>query len=168
MDPKELGRRLKEARLAKKLTQSEVVGDFITRNMLSQIESGAATPSMRTLEYLAHKLGMPVSQLIGSPDYADATEDLIGAKRALIAGEYELAASLAGQLGVPFFDEANALLARSHLALAQQYLNAGDLLSACAHARLAAEKSQLGAYASREIRSDALLVLDEANRNRQI
>ena len=44
MDNAELGRRLKAARLAKKMTQSEVVGDFITRNMLSQIESGTATP----------------------------------------------------------------------------------------------------------------------------
>ena len=43
----ELGRRLKEARLARKMTQSEVVGDFITRNMLSQIESGSAMPSVK-------------------------------------------------------------------------------------------------------------------------
>lgn len=162
MDAKELGRRLKEARLAQKLTQSEVVGDFITRNMLSQIESGAATPSMRTLEYLAQKLGVPVSQLIESPDYSDATEDLIRAKRAFGAGEYELSLSFAGRLSIPFYDEANALLARSHLALAQQHLAAGDLFSACSHARFAAEKAQLGVYASRELRAEALLVLDEA------
>ena len=53
MDNAELGRRLKAARLAKKMTQSDVVGDFITTNMLSQIESSSATPSMKTLEYLA-------------------------------------------------------------------------------------------------------------------
>lgn len=50
MDNAELGRRLKAARLSKKMTQSDVVGTFITRNMLSQIESGSATPSMKTLE----------------------------------------------------------------------------------------------------------------------
>ena len=48
MDHAELGKRLKAARLAKKMTQSDVVGTFITRNMLSQIESGTATPSMNT------------------------------------------------------------------------------------------------------------------------
>jgi transcriptional regulator with XRE-family HTH domain len=59
-----LGKKLKEARLAKKLTQSDVVGTFITRNMLSQIESGVASPSLRTLEYLAHTLEIPIHYLI--------------------------------------------------------------------------------------------------------
>lgn len=49
MENNTLGKRIKEARLAKKMTQSEVVGDFITRNMLSQIESGSATPSVKPL-----------------------------------------------------------------------------------------------------------------------
>ena len=56
MEKNTLGKRIKEARLAKKMTQSEVVGDFITRNMLSQIESGSATPSVKTLEYLCKVL----------------------------------------------------------------------------------------------------------------
>ena len=42
MNSEELGKRIKEARLAKKMTQSELVGTFITRNMLSRIESGNA------------------------------------------------------------------------------------------------------------------------------
>ena len=57
-----LGKRIKEARLAKKMTQSEVVGDFITRNMLSQIESGSATPSVKTLEYLCKVLEIEPSR----------------------------------------------------------------------------------------------------------
>jgi transcriptional regulator with XRE-family HTH domain len=60
----ELGKRLKEARLHKKMTQSDVVGTFITRNMLSQIESGVASPSLRTLEYLANTLDLPMHYLI--------------------------------------------------------------------------------------------------------
>ena len=42
MNSEELGKRIKEARLAKKMTQSELVGTFIKRNMLSRIESGNA------------------------------------------------------------------------------------------------------------------------------
>ena len=61
MNPKLLGQRIKEARLAKKMTQTEVVGSFITRNMLSQIENGSARPSMKTLQYLSARLGKPVS-----------------------------------------------------------------------------------------------------------
>jgi len=59
-----LGKRIKEARLAKKMTQSDVVGGYITRNMLSQIESGAAFPSIRTLEYLSGVLEVPMSELM--------------------------------------------------------------------------------------------------------
>lgn len=60
----ELGRKIKEARLAKKMTQSDVAGDFITRNMLSQIESGAANPSLKTLEYLTSVLDIPIQTLL--------------------------------------------------------------------------------------------------------
>ncbi|MDR0286366.1 MAG: helix-turn-helix domain-containing protein [Clostridiales bacterium] len=61
-----LGEKIKEARLSKKLTQNEVVGDFITRNMLSKIENDSATPSVRTIEYLANKLELPVSYFMSS------------------------------------------------------------------------------------------------------
>ncbi len=164
MDAKELGRRLKEARLQKKLTQNEVVGDFITRNMLSQIESGAAMPSMKTLAFLSEQLSIPLSQLLDTPSASDAVEELNCAKRAFSAGEYPLAITIAGRLELPFFDEANALSARAHLALAQAYLNKREYASATAEARLAAEKAQLGIYASRTLRSEALLLLDEAQK----
>jgi transcriptional regulator with XRE-family HTH domain len=64
VDSIQLGKKLKEARLTKKMTQSDVVGTFITRNMLSQIESGAASPSLRTLEYLANTLEIPIHYLV--------------------------------------------------------------------------------------------------------
>lgn len=62
MDAHTIGQRIKEARLAKKMTQAEVVGDFITRNMLSQIESGSALPSMKTLAYLSSVLGIQIGR----------------------------------------------------------------------------------------------------------
>ena len=57
----ELGQRLKAARLELGLSQRQLCGDVITRNMLSQIENGAARPSMDTLRYLAGALGKPLS-----------------------------------------------------------------------------------------------------------
>ena len=60
----DMGARLKEARLALGLSQKQVCGDRITRNMLSLIENGAATPSMDTLQYLAQRLGKPVSYFL--------------------------------------------------------------------------------------------------------
>ncbi|MDR0324636.1 MAG: helix-turn-helix domain-containing protein [Oscillospiraceae bacterium] len=54
-----IGQRIREARLGRQMTQQELVGDYITRNMLSKIENDAATPSVRTLEYLAGAMGLP-------------------------------------------------------------------------------------------------------------
>lgn len=59
-----IGEKIKEIRISKKLTQQEVVGSFITRNMLSKIENNSATPSVKTLEFLANKLGVPPSALL--------------------------------------------------------------------------------------------------------
>lgn len=166
MDARELGRRLKEARLNKKLTQAEVVGDFITRNMLSQIESGLAMPSMKTLTYLSEQLSIPLSQLLDTPTASDAVDELNCAKRAFSAEDYPLAIAIAERLELPFFDEANAILARAHFALAQRYLKEREFASAAVQARLAAEKAQLGIYSSRTLRSEALLLLDEAQNQR--
>ena len=57
----ELGEKLRQARLAAGLSQRQLCGDTITRNMLSQIENGAASPSMSTLRCLAERLNKPVS-----------------------------------------------------------------------------------------------------------
>ena len=57
----ELGEKLRLSRLEAGLTQRQLCGDTITRNMLSQIESGKAHPSMATLQYLAARLSKSVS-----------------------------------------------------------------------------------------------------------
>ena len=71
----ELGQRLKQARLEVGLSQRQLCGDTITRNMLSQIENGSARPSMDTLQYLATRLGKPIfyfleEQAVTSPNQA--------------------------------------------------------------------------------------------------
>lgn len=63
-----IGEKIREARIAKKMTQSELVGDVITRNMLSAIESGKALPSLDTLSFLAEKLDLPVSYILSEDD----------------------------------------------------------------------------------------------------
>ena len=55
-----LGEKLRCARLEAGMTQRQLCGEMITRNMLSQIENGKATPSTKTLRYLAQMLGKPV------------------------------------------------------------------------------------------------------------
>ena len=55
-----VGLRVKELRVQKGMTQKELSGERITRNMLSLIESGSASPSVSTLLYLSERLGVPV------------------------------------------------------------------------------------------------------------
>lgn len=59
-----LGQKVRELRLSKQWTQKELAGDFITRNMLSQIENDGAMPSMKTMEYLATQLGKPIGYFL--------------------------------------------------------------------------------------------------------
>ena len=55
-----LGEKIKQARLDAGLSQRQLCGDKITRNMLSQIENGTARPSMDTLSHFARQLDKPV------------------------------------------------------------------------------------------------------------
>lgn len=60
----ELGEKLRQARLEAGLSQRELCGDAITRNMLSQIENGAVSPSIATLRHLARRLGRPMGYFL--------------------------------------------------------------------------------------------------------
>lgn len=55
----DLGAKVRRLRIAAQMTQAELAGDHITRNMLSQIETGDAMPSLATVQYLAQKLDIP-------------------------------------------------------------------------------------------------------------
>ena len=60
----ELGEKIKQARLEAGLSQRQLCGDAVTRNMLSQIENGSARPSMDTLRYFAARLGKTLSYFL--------------------------------------------------------------------------------------------------------
>lgn len=59
-----LGQKIRMLRKEKNLTQAKLCGDFMTRNMLSQIESDSAGPSVATLRVLAERLGVPAGYLL--------------------------------------------------------------------------------------------------------
>ena len=70
-----MGQRILQARLAAGLSQRELAGEEITRNMLSSLEHDAAAPSIATLRYLARRLGRPVSYFFGE----DASSEAVAA-----------------------------------------------------------------------------------------
>ncbi len=51
-----IGKKIRSLRIQRGLTQKELAGGEITRNMLSRIENGAAYPSIGSLLYLAERL----------------------------------------------------------------------------------------------------------------
>lgn len=81
----ELGQRLRQARQAAGLSQRQLCGDTITRNMLSQIENGTARPSMQTLEILAERLGKPLSWFLDEKTLLSNNTGLIRQTREALA-----------------------------------------------------------------------------------
>lgn len=157
MDTLELGQKLKEARLAKKMTQSEVVGTFITRNMLSQIENGTAAPSVKTLEYLAQVLEVPLSYFM--PDENQhAMEQLVAAKQAFAVGNYQKVLACTAQFEAMLEDEKAALNARAYLELAKA---APEPQAALDYAKKAGDAAACGIYANQAIQAEALLLLHQ-------
>ena len=56
-----VGERLREARLAKGLTQEQLARGLATKGFISQVERNRATPSLPKLRVLAERLGQPLS-----------------------------------------------------------------------------------------------------------
>ena len=86
----ELGEKLLQARQEAGLSQRQLCGDVITRNMLSQIEHGTARPSMATLQYLASRLGKPVSWFLEEEMPMSPNQELMThARRAYGEGKWQ-------------------------------------------------------------------------------
>lgn len=120
----ELGQRLKQARLEAGLSQRQLCGDTITRNMLSQIENGSARPSMDTLRYLAARLEKPMSYFLEETAVLSSNQHTMQeAKAAYARGDTARVLMIleAYQAPDPLFDQERGLLERlCYIALARQ------------------------------------------------
>ncbi len=98
----ELGERIKQARLEKGLSQRQLCGEEITRNMLSQIENGSAKPSMATLKFLAFQLGKPMSYFLDEQVWASANGEIMARlRRAYAEGAYDQIPGLLERYSAP-------------------------------------------------------------------
>ncbi len=155
MNTIDLGKRIKEARIAKKMTQSEVVGTFITRNMLSQIESGAAMPSIKTLEYLSKVLELPITLLVDD-ESNDPIEALLTAKRLLQNKDYFSLIAMKENIPDALIDEFYALLTIAHLELAKMSFEGKDFRIALRFAQEAIDYAGAGMYANEIKKSESI------------
>ena len=117
-----LGQKLKQTRLARGMTQSQVVGDRITRNMLSQIENDLASPSVGTLEYLASVLNVRLSWLLADEQEEAEVRRTQRLRELLKRGEYAACLDLAPEHAPD--DEQALALATAAAQCAQRALEA--------------------------------------------
>ena len=143
-----IGEKIKALRQSKLMTQSELAGNCITRNMLSRIEHGTALPSLPTALYIAERLNVPVGYLLAEDDDELAYRKMttIGdVRRALATKDYASALSLVGATdGEMEDDELSFIRARCEYGLAHEALLSGRLRTAVSsldRALLAAEKT---------------------------
>lgn len=129
-----LGERLRKARLDAGLSQRQLCGEEITRNMLSQIEHGTACPSMSTLQFLAHRLHLPVSYFLEEEAAVSANQSCMdSAWERFQSGDSggALAELERYQEPDPIYDrEKKILLALVLLAFAEKNMSEGRLLYA--------------------------------------
>lgn len=149
-----LGELLRQARLASGMSQRELCGDTITRNMLSQIENGAARPSMDTLRYLAARLGKPVGYFleeeVASPEQAIVEK----ARNAYAEGDFAQALELTRDAQN---DEGALLYALAAMGRAEQAIREGRLPYAAALLKDAARPECV--YYTKELERRRLLLL---------
>ncbi|MBR2366285.1 MAG: helix-turn-helix domain-containing protein [Oscillospiraceae bacterium] len=150
-----LGEKLRQLRRGLGMTQKELAGERITRNMLSQIESGTATPSMKTLQYLAERLGVSAASLM---DPADGASTLDAARRRLRAGDLEQAIALAEKVSGAS-EERRVLLAHAKFRLSQARLLQGRVCEAEELARAALRDNEKSLYPSESMQFKLLTTI---------
>lgn len=162
----ELGQRLRQARLDAGLSQRQLCGEEITRNMLSQIENGSARPSMDTLRYLAGQLGKPVSFFLEEDTVSSPNNGLMESARAAFRAENWLQVQ---QILTDFREpdgfyqqERDLLLLLSLLALSEQAISQGRIPYAMGLLERAEALESQCLYASIELRRKRILLLAQA------
>lgn len=103
MSDSDLGKVIKRLRKERGLTQAALCGEEISRNLLSQIESGKVRPSLHTVSYLAERLGVPISLFFLSEQDREVLHErelFDEILRAWEAGEHRRVLDLCGRLSI--------------------------------------------------------------------
>jgi len=129
-----IGEKIRELRLAKLMTQSELVGSHMTRNMLSCIENGTANPSLSTILYIANRLNVPAGFLLaeeGDEIVYRKMNSFANIKSAYTAGDLRGCRSLCLSGCPEPDDEISLLLADCDAGIAAEEFWHGRLRSSC-------------------------------------
>ncbi|MBE6537478.1 MAG: helix-turn-helix transcriptional regulator [Ruminococcaceae bacterium] len=162
MDKIEIGKRIKNRRLELGFTQTQVTDGYMTRNMLSLIESGSALPSLDTLFYLSKKLDISLYFLLSDEDTKNENTNDSSFKdnaRELYAnGKYKECIDLLDTISNTDC-ETEYLYAYSAFLYGKQLTENGSFNDAQKYLRLALEKSQMTVYDTSVIETSLPLYL---------
>lgn len=152
-----IGEKIKKLRTAKLMTQSELVGTEITRNMLSRIEHGAATPSLETVCYIAARLNVSPGFLLA--DERDEQvyykhNEIVGIKKLYANGDFRLCRDICMNSESAEDDEVQMILGECNLAIATEEFHRGNLREVCSYLDQAVECGNRTIY-----RSDRILAV---------
>ncbi len=153
-----LGELLRQARLEAGMSQRELCGETITRNMLSRIENGAAHPSVDTLRYLASRLGKPISYFLEEETLSPEDTAMEKARKAYADGNFSAALELVREL--QHREEGALLYALAAMGRAEQAIREGRLPYAAALLKEAARPECM--YYTADLERRRLLLLAKA------
>src|SRR5436305_15149020 len=88
-DPKQVGRRLREARERAGLSQRDLAFPGCTNACISRIESGNRIPSLQVIHEFARRLGVSPRYLATGVEEEDRDQALLDAEVALRLGELD-------------------------------------------------------------------------------
>lgn len=149
-----IGNNIKALRQGKQLTQQDIAGDEITRNMISLIESGNANPSLKTLEYLSNKLEVPIGYFFINDEVQSSEQikhEIIANIRDLYSSkQYTKCLELCHSISI-MDDEIYYVISKCEIELAKEYCKKFYLTSALEHFSLAQMAAEYSIYNSAEI-----------------
>jgi transcriptional regulator with XRE-family HTH domain len=157
-----IGKKIKDIRKQKGLTQAELAQNVITRNMLSQIESGKATPSLPTLLHIASVLEVPVEFFISESEDIEAftrggfASEL---KRLYSKKRYEDCLFTFERSNRKADDEIALILASCYLNIGKHHLDVGNVKAAENALNASIIFSDKTVYASKETKRRARIYL---------
>ncbi len=155
-----IGEKIKNLRMSKMITQQELAGDFITRNMLSRIEHGAALPSLPTVIYLANRLGVPAGFLLAEEENEFLYQKIRympNIRRAYQLGDYRICRELCLSVLSESDDEIALLMAECALGIAKEEFFDGNLHNACYWFDTALRDADKTAYHTGHITAPAIV-----------
>lgn len=129
-----LGEKIKKLRTDKLMTQSELVGGEITRNMLSRIENGAANPSIDTICYIAKRLNVSAAYLMADENDEQIFRkhrEIVNIKKAFLNEDHRICRDMCMSAESSDDDEIQMILCECDLALGIENFNNGNLRESC-------------------------------------